>query len=160
MHTMKFYLFLILLKLISSNSLKCLHSPLSMKRYDQADLLIDDEDRREILKDYKTIFAPEYRIYTNDSICSTVTVAKRKSKFEDENCRDDIYKEYDPRRDFFSKSSRKGFVEDRLLYGKNMTSKQILKDLHINSDLLESNITGNKSSKNGTVLVGTNSLLK
>ncbi|CAG9829203.1 unnamed protein product [Diabrotica balteata] len=113
--------------LIDSN---CPRTPLSIKRYDQADLLQEDEDRREILKDIKTIFAPEYRVYTNDSICSTVTKRKRTSNY----CRDDLFKEYDPRRDFFSKSSRKGFCEENYLY-RSRSKKQLQEDDDMYSEL-------------------------
>ncbi|XP_057664077.1 neprilysin-4-like [Diorhabda carinulata] len=113
-------LLLIILSVLSATNLKCINGPFSIKKYDQADMLQEDEDRREIFRDIKTIFAPEYRVYTNDSICSTVTKKKRANDY----CRDDIYKEYDPRRDFFSKSSGKGFYENNILYRKYFEETQ------------------------------------
>ncbi|CAG9829204.1 unnamed protein product [Diabrotica balteata] len=127
---MIYIIFLTLVLFFFSVDSNCPRTPLSIKRYDQADLLQEDEDRREILKDIKTIFAPEYRVYTNDSICSTVTKRKRTSNY----CRDDLFKEYDPRRDFFSKSSRKGFCEENYLY-RSRSKKQLQEDDDMYSEL-------------------------
>lgn len=51
--------------------------PFSFKKYDQSDILLEEEDRRDLLRDIKTVYAPEYRIYTNGSIGTLVSKEKR-----------------------------------------------------------------------------------
>lgn len=50
--------------------------PFALKRYDQTEIL-PDEDRREILRDIKTIYAPEYRPYVNESLHAHIVQEKR-----------------------------------------------------------------------------------
>ncbi|KAG5896571.1 hypothetical protein JTB14_010399 [Gonioctena quinquepunctata] len=53
--------------------------PIHIRRYDQGDILQEEEDKRDILRDIKTVYVPENRIYTNDSICDMHSKRKRKS---------------------------------------------------------------------------------
>lgn len=59
-----------------------LPGPFALKRYDQAEIL-PDEDRREILRDIKTVYAPEYRPYVNESLDTHVTHDKREVRSYD-----------------------------------------------------------------------------
>lgn len=67
---MKKALTLVFLFLISTQNTICTFTslPFSLKKYDQSDILLEEEDKRELLRDIKTVYAPEYRIYTNSSI--------------------------------------------------------------------------------------------
>ncbi|XP_023027272.2 neprilysin-4 [Leptinotarsa decemlineata] len=72
-----------------------IHWPFHLRRYDQFDILQEDEDKRDILRDIKTVYAPENRIYTNDSICRIHGKRKRASKYhcqeEEESCFEGIH---------------------------------------------------------------------
>lgn len=59
-----------------------LPGPFVLKRYDQTEIL-PDEDRREILRDIKTIYAPEYRLYVNDSLNKYINQEKREVRSYD-----------------------------------------------------------------------------
>lgn len=51
--------------------------PFSLNRYDPSDILLEEEDRRDLFRDIKTVYAPECRIYTNGSIGGFIERDKR-----------------------------------------------------------------------------------
>lgn len=52
-------------------------NPFYSNRFDQNDILLEEEDKRELSRGIKTVYAPEYRLYTNASISSLIGREKR-----------------------------------------------------------------------------------
>lgn len=108
---------------------KLINLPLSINRYDSNDVLLEEEDKRDLFRDIKTVYAPEYRIYANGSIGSPAGKEKR-----------DIHEYYNPK-DYINKCSMKKKkssstpLEEKNFYklGKN----KILEIFDIDNDLLD-----------------------
>ncbi|CAH1160108.1 unnamed protein product [Phaedon cochleariae] len=155
-----FFSILLLSQLTFCSKLRKLnnHTPLLIKRYDLADILLEEEDKREILRDIKTIYAPEGRTYMNGSICS-----KKKRDLnhdrqydEDLSCpnmkriehdemfpgKRTIHKVMDDENDIFSEHILRKFMEGR-----------VLDELNISSKLLD--FTRNRSPNNSTSMFST-----
>lgn len=62
---------------IPGGFLKLISLPLSINRYDSIDVLLEEEDKRDLFRGIKTVYAPEYRVYTNGSIGSLIGKEKR-----------------------------------------------------------------------------------
>lgn len=88
------YLYNLMLSYILFNSeiiSKHVSLPFSLNRYDQSDVFLEEEDRRDLFRGIKTVYAPEYRIYTNGSIGGFTGRDKR-----------ELYEYYRPK-EFFEK---------------------------------------------------------
>lgn len=123
------YTLTFLFLLISEEKLaKLIDLPFSLRKYDQSDILLEEEDKRDLLRDIKTVYAPEYRIYTNGSIGTLVRKEKR------EICK------YRPREEFI-KCTRKKIrstpdpinEDDRIQMAKN----NILETFDMDDNLLD-----------------------
>lgn len=56
---------------------KTLSNPFYSNHFDQNDILLEEEDKRELFRGIKTVYAPEYRVYSNASISSLIGREKR-----------------------------------------------------------------------------------
>lgn len=116
--------------IIQETICRLVNLPFSLKKYDQNDILLEEEDKRDLLQDIKTVYAPEYRIYTNGSIGAQMGKEKR------EICRYYNYQE------FMNKCTKKKIKttimpknkDDQIQIAKN----SILETYNVDENLLDS----------------------
>lgn len=118
-----------------------LREPISLKKYDQGDIFLEEE-KTDIFRDIKTIYAPEFRIYSNGSLNNFLGKGKRALKngvdVRHDNCitNDDI-------KPFLNYKSQENHIDEDEL--EETVTNNVMERFDISDRLVDKIISRNKS---------------